>query len=369
MMTHRFAITSALTLALLAPVLPAVAQDGTTRTRRVSPTVPSQTTQGAPTSSRKQKDPTTVVPDDADPITLTTEVVNVLFTVTDQKNRFVPNLQQGDLVVTEDGVKQDVFSFKHETSLPLTVAILVDISSSQEFTFDDEKRAAMSFLQRVLRPRQDTAAIVSFREDVEWVQGLTSRLDRVNDAFNRLKYDSLSLTKSRSGATAFYDAVGVTANELFGEQKATDDPASIKRRAIIVLTDGADTASDRTIQDAVNEALRADAIVYTIGIGDRYRSTAVKRDVLELMAEQTGGRAYFPNSYDDLNAAFKQIDLELRSQYLIAYEPTNPERDGTFRTITIQLPGRGDVKIFHRKGYYAPKGDAAPVKKGPVIKP
>lgn len=356
---QRSFAAAALAALTLAGGLPAVAQDGTTRTRRVEP-APQPLPPTPPSRTAPQDE---VIVDDQ-PIQLSTDVVNVLFSVTDHQNRFVPDITEKDVVVTEAGVPQQVFSFSREANLPLSVAILVDVSSSQEYTFPDEKRAAQSFLSSVLRPRKDSAAIVTFREDVYYVQGLTNRLERVNEAFNRLSWDYRVTGGSRYGATALYDAVGITASELFGKSEEPITPESTTRRAIVLLTDGDDNASDRKLQDAIDEALRNDVIVYTIGIGDRYRSTSVKRDVLDVLARQTGGRAYFPESYDDLKTAFKQIDEELRSQYLVSYEPSNIARDGAFREILITIPGRQNIKIFHRKGYYAPRpgagGSAAP---------
>ena len=111
-----------------------------------------------------------------------------------------------------------------------------------------------------------------------------------------------------------------------------------------------------SLQNAIDAAIKADIIIYSVGIGDRYRSTAVCQKDLDVMSRQTGGRAYFPASYEDLRAAFKQIEEELRSQYLLAYEPSKVERDGTFREINVTVPGRSDVTVLHRKGYYAPRG-------------
>ncbi len=349
----------AASVAAMAPA--AIAQNGATRSRRATETERTAT----PAVSPSQRPARQEIPPDADPIQLSTDVVNVLFTVTDDKNRFVPNIVEKDVVVTESGVQQQIFSFEKESNLPLTCAILVDVSSSQEYTFNDEKLAAQAFLQTVLRPRKDSAAIVSFREEPNWVQGMTNRLERVSEAFNRLTWESRISAGSRYGATALYDAIGITATELFPPAAADLSPETATRRAMVVLTDGDDNASDRKLQDAIDDALKADIIVYTIGIGDRYRSTAVKRDSLQLLAKQTGGRAYFPTSYDDLRAAFKQIEEELRSQYVLAYEPSNAARDGSFREIKVDIPGRQDVKIFHRKGYYAPGGGMV----DPKVKP
>lgn len=355
----RLAIVTGLVGCLFGASASSAAQDGPVRTRRTSPPPA-----GAPPQSGGE------LPLDNDPIQLSTDVVNVLFTVTDPQNRFIGDIEQPDVIVSEDGHEQEVFSFKKETNLPLVCAILIDVSSSQEFTFNDEKRAALAFLQSVLKTRKDTAALVRFREDVDFVQGLTNRLDRVNEAFNRLNWESKISSGSRYGATAMFDAIGITATELFPPISAPDAPESVTRRAIILLTDGDDNASDRTLKDAIEDAHRSDVIVYALGIGDRYRSAAVKRDVLETLASQTGGHAYFPESFDDLRTAFGQINQEMRSQYLLAYEPTNANRDGSFRSIEIQLPGRKDVRVFHRRGYFAPRGAAgAPAGGAPSVHP
>jgi VWFA-related protein len=356
MTLYRFAFAVTLAGALVATS--AFGQNGTTRSRRAEAPPPARAQQ--PPAGSQKVDPMKEVPIDNDTVVLEADVVNVLFTVTDPQNRFVPDIAEADVVISESGVQQKVFSFAKQTNLPLAVAVLVDVSSSQEYTFGDEKRAAQAFLQGVLRPRKDTAAIVKFREDTSWVQGMTNRLERVYEAFNRLEWESRTTAGSRFGATAFYDAVGVTATELFPKPDADPTPETMVRRAIVVLTDGDDNASDRTLQEAIDDAIRSDVIVYAVGIGDRYRSTAVKKDVLETLARQTGGRAYFPESYTDLRAAFKQIDEELRSQYVLAYVPTNTSHDGAFREIAVTVPGRQDIRVYHRKGYYAPKPKVGP---------
>jgi Ca-activated chloride channel family protein len=355
----RLAIVTGLLACLLGASAPSSAQDGLVRNRRAAPPPA-----GAPAQSSSD------VPIDNDPIQLSTDVVNVLFSVTDPQNRFIDDIDQPDVLITENGQQQEVFSFKKETNLPLVCAIVIDVSSSQEFTFGDEKRAALAFLQSVLKTRKDTAALVRFREDVDFVQGLTNRLDRVNEAFNRLSWESKISAGSRFGATAMFDAVGITATELFPPISAPGTPEAVTRRAIILLTDGDDNASDRTLQEAIDDAQRTDVIVYALGIGDRYRSAAVKRDVLESLATQTGGRAYFPESFDDLRLAFGQINQEMRSQYLLAYEPSNATRDGSFRSIEIRIPGRKDIRIFHRRGYFAPRSQAgARVNGVPPVRP
>jgi Ca-activated chloride channel family protein len=355
MRNFRFAFVALLAAVLVgASLAPAGAQNGGSRSRRVGPS--GVTAAGEPVFND-------------DPIELSTDLVNVLFSVTDRTNRFVGDLKQEDIVVTEGGEAQQVFSFRRETNLPLEVALLIDVSSSQEFTFADEKRAAATFLQKVLRPKQDSAAIVKFREDVEYVVGFTERLERVSDGFNRLNWESRASGGSRYGATALYDAVSITASELFPKDQVGTDPGTVVRRAIILISDGEDTASERTMKRAIEDALRSGVIVYAVGIGDRYRSTSVKRDVLEVIANQTGGRAYFPASYADLTTAFRQIEDELRSQYLLAYEPSRIARDGSFREITITVPGRSDLRVFHRKGYFAQQAAAGAPAAPPRVNP
>ena len=123
---------------------------------------------------------------------------------------------------------------------------------------------------------------------------------------------------------------------------------------MILLTDGVDNASVRKIEDAIDRAHRAGVVIYAIGIGDRFRFEGVREDVLRRLAEETGGRAYFPQGADDLLDDFRQIEGELRSQYLVAYSPSNANRDGSFRRIEVRVKGRDDLRVVHRRGYYAP---------------
>jgi VWFA-related protein len=153
-----------------------------------------------------------------------------------------------------------------------------------------------------------------------------------------------------AGSTAIWDSIWVTSEEVLG-------PAPDKtRRAIILLTDGYDTFSRKKLDDAVQAAQKAEAVVYSIGIGDKFYD-GVNEGVLKKVSERTGGQAYFPRDEVELRQAFKQIEEEMRSQYLVAYEPTNAAKDGTYRTIDIQLANqqlaKDKVKLTHRQGYFA----------------
>jgi VWFA-related protein len=164
-----------------------------------------------------------------------------------------------------------------------------------------------------------------------------------------------------AGSTAIWDAVWATSNELLS------DAAEDSRRAIILLTDGEDTISQVKMHEAVERAQKADALVYTIGIGDSY-NFGVNEGALRKISEQTGGRAYFPHSERELREAFAQIQRDLREQYLIAYSPSNKAHDGTYRRIQIELVNpelkKQNLKLTHRAGYFAKEGSStSPAKK------
>ncbi len=306
-----------------------------------------------PDANRQQDD----IPTSDDTVRLGTELVDLLFTAVDRNNHIISDVRREDVTVLEDGRPQQVFTFKRETTLPINIAILMDLSGSQEYTFPQEKMAAGSFLRSIIRPGKDSASILTFQDDVELVQGLTSRLETLNRAFDEIQYSRrFGVSSARKQATALYDAVYVTADEVLGheERRSATAEDSVTRRACILLTDGVDNASTRKIEDAIDRAWRAGVVIYSIGIGDRFRFEGIREDVLRRLSEETGGRAYFPHGPDDLLDDFRQIENEMRSQYLIAYSPSNTSRDGSFRRIEVRLAGREDVRVIHRRGYYAP---------------
>jgi VWFA-related protein len=153
-----------------------------------------------------------------------------------------------------------------------------------------------------------------------------------------------------AGSTAIWDAVFTTSNEVMR------DSAEHTRRAIILLTDGQDTSSQVHMSEAINSAVKVDALVYAVGIGDRY-SYGVDEGSLRKITEATGGRAYFPRNEGELRDAFAQIQRDLREQYLIAYAPTNKTRDGSYRRVTIEITNpevqRQSLKLTYRPGYFA----------------
>ncbi|HZB44961.1 MAG TPA: VWA domain-containing protein [Pyrinomonadaceae bacterium] len=314
--------------------------------------------------------------DDDDVVRFETDLANVLFTAVDRNKRFVTTIKKEDVRVLEDGVEQDVFTFQRETDRPLSLAILVDVSASQERTLPEEKSAAQRFVDAVIRSRRDEVAVLSFTGDATLEQGLTGNASNVRRAIDRIEFVPPSGyigggtvinvpgttppisgdNQRRAGSTAIWDAVWVTSRDVLSE---TSDKT---RRAIILLTDGVDTSSRLKMSEAIDSALKADAIIYSIGIGDDFFS-GVEESSLRQLSERTGGRAYFPRDETDLRAAFSQIQEELRSQYLLAYSPKNKAKDGTFRKVLIEVVNpdlqKQKLRLTYRQGYFA-QSAAAP---------
>lgn len=315
------------------------------------------------------------LPQDSDEVVkFDTNLTNIFFTAADKHKRFISDLKAEDIRVLEDGQPQAIFTFQRDVDLPLSIAILIDCSASEERTLPDEKRAAQLFLENVLRPNKDEAAIVSFTGETTLEQGFSGNLDRLRRAIDRVEFVPPSGyigggvvvngtppisgdNQMLAGSTAIWDAVWATAEELIGAS------AEHTRRAIILLTDGDDTSSRMKIHDAIERAQKADALIYAIGIGDRYTFN-VDEGALRKIAEQTGGRAYFPKHERDLNDAFIQIQRDLREQYLVAYSPSNKARDGSYRKIEIQLVNpalkQQNLKLNYRTGYFAKTASGDP---------
>ena len=321
----------------------------------------------APVVNAQTTSPTPeIVEEDDTPLKIEADLVNILFTASDKERRFVTNLTKNDIRILEDGQQQEIFTFERQSNLPLSLAIVIDCSISQERTLSDEKRAAMSFLEDVVRSNKDEVAILSFTGETVLEQGLTGNLPRLRRALERVEFVPPSgyigggvtvgtppisgRDNMIAGTTALWDALWVTSDEVLREAPQGT------RRAVVLLSDGVDTSSGKRLNDAVEQAIKADAIIYCVGIGDDYYG-GVDQGNLKKIAERTGGRAFFPRDERDLQRAFSQIQDELRSQYLIAYEPTNPKKDGTYRKIEIRTANpaldKQKVKVTHRQGYFA----------------
>ncbi len=320
------------------------------------------------------------IPQDSDEVVrVETNLTTIFFTAADRSKRFVSDLTKENILVLEDGQPQEIFTFQRNIDLPLSIAILLDTSISEQRTLPDEKAAARSFLEAVVRPQKDEAAILSFTGDVTLEQGFTGNMDRLRRAIDRVEFVPPSgyvggnvvvgpgstqptppisdTNAARAGSTAIWDAVWACANDLMA------DSAENTRRAMILLTDGEDTSSRLKMHEAIERAQKADAFIYAIGIGDSYHG-GVDMASLKKIAEQTGGRAYFPQSERELRDAFAQIQRDLREQYLLAYSPSNKARDGSYRKVQIEVIDpelrKRNLKLNYRPGYFAKTPESDP---------
>jgi Ca-activated chloride channel homolog len=324
----------------------------------------SSTPAASPTPPPKEE-----LPGESDEILrVETNLTNLFFTASDKNKRFITTLKKEDIRVLEDGKPQEIFTFQQNTELPLSIAILIDTSRSEERTLPDEKNAARAFLEAVMRPGKDEAAVVSFTGEVTLEQGFTGSMERLRRAVDRVEFVPPSgyigggvvvgggtppisdTNQILAGSTAIWDAVWASSNDLLAES------AESTRRAIILLTDGEDTISQVKMHDAIQRAQKADALIYSIGIGDSY-SFGVDEGSLRKISSETGGRAYFPHSERELREAFEQIQRDLREQYLVAYSPSNKARDGSYRRIAIEIVDpelqKQKLKLNYRPGYFS----------------
>ena len=307
--------------------------------------------------------------DQDDVVRVETDVTNLPFTAIDKSHKFVTTLRAEDVRVLEDGVPQTLFTFQRETDRPLAIAFLIDVSASQESSLPEEKAAARLFIEKVIQSNKDLVAILPFTGQAYLEQGLTSEVLNVYQVLQRVEVAEPAylgtgkpltgipsgpglLATPVEGSTAIWDAVALTS------RKVLMNAPGLRRRAIIILTDGWDTASRLMQKEAINQTLAAEAVIYAIGIGGR--RDGVYRESLRDLAQRTGGRAFFPDKKFDLNAAFAEIERELRTQYLIAYSSTNKKRDGAYRKITVEVTNpelrKQKLEIRHRPGYYAKAG-------------
>jgi len=305
-------------------------------------------------------------------IRVDSDLTSLLFTAMDKDNRFMTSLQESDIQLTEDSAVQKIQSFQRETDRPLSLAFLIDVSASEERTLPQEKAAARAFIETVLKSNKDQGAILAFTGATFLEQGLTRdvlslyrALERVDVAMPAYPGGGRVINGMSSGpglrrpppegTTAMWEAVVLTVEQVLAVN-AAKEKLSPKRRAIILLSDGWDTSSRLNGQEAVKAALAEETIIYAIGIGDSKRE-GIDKHSLETIAEQTGGRAFFPKKDADLTSAFAEIEKELRTQYLITYSSTNKRRDGSFRQMRLWITNpqlqKAKVQLRYRPGYYA----------------
>jgi VWFA-related protein len=275
------------------------------------------------------------------PIVLEVNRVDVLFTVSDKKGRFVTDLGKSDFEVFENKKPQNVLEFAAESDLPLRLAILIDTSNSIRERFHFQQEAATRFIDGVIRPHQDKAAIVSFDTAAELVSDLSDDTDKLDRAIRELR---------PGGGTALYDAIYFACRDKLMQ----DQPRHKFRRAMVILSDGEDNNSRYTRDQALEMAQRADVVIYTISTN----ITRIPTDgdkVLKYFAAETGGLCFFPFKAEDLTQSFENIANELRHQYMILYRPEPLKPDGLYHSVDIKIRGRKDLVVRARKGYYAPR--------------
>jgi VWFA-related protein len=300
------------------------------------------------------------------------DLVNIFFTVKAKKGgQLIPNLEQNNFKIYEDGKEQKISHFSRENDLPLTLGLLIDISASQERLIEIEKQAASAFFSSVIR-QKDEAFLISFGKDTELLQDYTNSPRLLSAALKDLRGDGQTPMISRGpipnvntgpvpqvGAakgTLLFDAVYLASNEKLKSE--------VGRKALILITDGDDQGSTYERRDAIEAAQRADSIIYSIyyvdhGFYAQYGmgfGGAGEGD-LRRMSEETGGHVFTVDRKHPLNEVFKEIQDEMRNQYSIAYESVNTARDGVFRHIEIKVDNP-EYRVQARSGYYATENDA-----------
>jgi Ca-activated chloride channel homolog len=274
------------------------------------------------------------------------EVINLNLSVTDGRNRYVTDLKEKDFAVFEDGIRQELSLFTHE-NLPISMSILIDTSASMQEKLPQAQAAATKF-SKTLRP-QDAAQIVQFNDRATVLQDFTNDLNLVEAAIKKTE---------AAGPTALHNALYIALKDLGKQKKAGE----LRRRAIVLLTDGEDTASLVSDEQVLELARKTEINIYSISLRpnrsqDRSRMSFSQAGyVLTSLAKETGGQVFFPNSLSELDSVYDRIAEELRTQYSLGYVSSNQRRDGKWRRIVVRTPDKDDLQIRHKLGYYAPAG-------------
>jgi len=279
-------------------------------------------------------------------------LVNLFVTVRDKSKRIATDLKKEDFKLQEDGQDQQIAFFSKEVTLPITLALLLDTSGSEQFMLGAIQDMGGRFLDRVLR-KGDEALIMSFDTDVDLLADFTDDRGLLDRAIRKARINSRMsggmspgpVPTSRQVGTAFYDAVYLACNEKLNTEAG--------RKAIVVVTDAQDEGSKVRIEEAIEAAQRTDTVIHILLVADpRFGANG---GAAKKMTDETGGRMIVANTEKHLAEAFDQISEELRSQYTLGYYPSNTAHDGKFRKIKVDMSNH-DLKVLARKGYYAPKG-------------
>ena len=279
-------------------------------------------------------------------------LVNIFATVRDKNKRIVPDLKQEDFRVFEDNREEKTAFFSRETSLPVTLGLLIDTSGSESNRLGAEQEAGSRFLNRVLR-KGDLALVISFDTDVDLLSDFTDDRGQLNRGIQRARINAASggsinpgpIPQGRVGGTHFYDAVYLACMDKLVSETG--------RKALVIITDAYDEGSKLRPEEAIEAAQRTDTVIHILLVHDPGYPTGA--GIAKKITEETGGRMIEVSSEKRLEEAFDQISEELRSQYTLGYYPSNNNHDGKYRKIKIEM-GRKELKVLARKGYYAPKG-------------
>ena len=266
--------------------------------------------------------------------------VNMLFTVSDKKGRFITDLVQEDFEIAESKKPQKIIEFTAETDLPLRIGILIDASNSIRERFRFQQEAATDFINTVIRPRQDKGMVVSFDSTAELVSDLTDNTEQLANAIRGIR---------PGGGTSMYDAIYFACKE-----KLINESSDKIRRALVVLSDGDDNDSRYSREQALEMAHKADVVIYTISTNISRMPTDGDK-ILRYFAEETGGLAFFPFKSQDMAQSFENIANELRHQYNVFYRPEPLKADGLYHPVEIRVRNHKDLLVRARHGYYAPK--------------
>jgi Ca-activated chloride channel homolog len=267
-------------------------------------------------------------------------LVRLLVTVKTAAGDLLGSLERSDFAIFDNGVKQELSVFERQTPQPLSITLLIDTSLSTGKDLKVETTSIQRFLQTLIREGNpsDAASLYSFSAEVTMLNSFTRNLSRLEDSLRMVRPDS---------GTSFHDAIYLSTREL-RERNG--------RHVIVTVTDGGDTTSKKKYRDAVEAAQRADAVFYPIVIvpitNPAGRNTGGEH-ALETLAQLTGGRTFYPSVGSQLDDTFSQILRDLRTQYFMGYYPRGVSVGvGAFHTVRVEIPGRSDLRISARTGYY-----------------
>jgi Ca-activated chloride channel family protein len=272
------------------------------------------------------------------------KLVNVYVTVTDAHGGPVGGLKKENFTVQEDGHDQTISVFDKESALPLSIALAIDTSLSTRHDLPLEQASAKRFARAILRP-VDALAVFGFNETVLQETSYTANLKRIDEGVDHIRLGA---------ATALFDAVYLASRSLDHRQG---------RKVMVLITDGGDTASRVDYKEAARAAEEAEGIVYSIIVvpieSSAGRETGGEHALIQL-SEDTGGRYYYATSMSQLDDAFRQIGDELRTQYLLAYYPSQHTSNSQFRRVQVNVSGAPDAssyRVRNRAGYYTVKSN------------